>query len=179
VPALLSAAAAVAIAASPVSAPLQPLTEVSAERVLVADKVAAAKFGTTLPIDDPAREKQLLDTVARKSTDLGIPPEISVRIFRDQIEANKIVQRGLIARWTAHPDEAPTERPDLQKEVRPILDRITDRLLADLKATQDVRGKPSCRPRLAVSYFKVSKRDHLDSLHTAALARALPSVCTS
>ncbi|MBO2445493.1 chorismate mutase [Actinomadura barringtoniae] len=177
---LPAAAAAVAITAAPAHpVSLRPLTQVSAERVLVADKVAAAKFGTTLPIDDPAREKQLLDTVAAKSAALGIPPRTSVRIFRDQIEANKVVQRGLFARWTAHPDEAPKERPDLQKEVRPILDRITDRLLAQIKATQRTRGQASCGPRLAVAYVKISKRDQLDALHGAALLRGVSSVCGS
>ncbi|WP_420907485.1 hypothetical protein [Streptomyces scabichelini] len=35
----------------------------------------------------------------------------------------------------AHPDERPTERPDLATEVRPALDRITTRLLAALQET--------------------------------------------
>ena len=104
---------------------LVPLTDAAAERVQVADLVAAAKFGTPAPIDDPAREQVVLNTVRTLSVQMGIDPEVSVAIFADQIEANKQVQRGLYVLWTAHPEQAPTERPDLVKVVRPILDRIT------------------------------------------------------
>ncbi|MDT7787608.1 MAG: chorismate mutase, partial [Pseudonocardiales bacterium] len=88
-------AVALTLAASLTSVgPLGELTDLAVRRVQVADLVAAAKFGTTSPIDDPAREQVLLDTAAAKSIELGIDPEVSKRIFRDQIEANKVVQRG-------------------------------------------------------------------------------------
>lgn len=45
---------------------LVPLVDLAAQRVLVGDKVAAAKFGTDQPIDDPAREQQILDSVAAR-----------------------------------------------------------------------------------------------------------------
>ena len=34
-------------------------------------------------------------------------------MFTDQIEANKAVQYALYSRWSNHPDQAPTVRPDL------------------------------------------------------------------
>jgi chorismate mutase len=153
------------------------LTDVSAERAQVGNLVAAAKFGTSAPIDDPVREQVLLDNVREQSIRLGIDPEVSVAIFRDQIEANKIVQRGLYELWTAHPELAPTERPDLVGEVRPILDRITTELLEQIKATQGVRTHPSCAPRLTVTRVVVSHLRDLDALHRTALQRAVASVC--
>ena len=39
---------------------------------------------------------------------------------------------------TAHPDEAPTTRPDLG-QIRTELDRLTTALLGELKSTVDVR----------------------------------------
>ncbi|MFG2552960.1 chorismate mutase [Streptomyces sp. NPDC048581] len=184
--AVLLSAAAPAVAGSDASAPaavsvshrgLTSLTDLFAERLLVADKVAAAKYGTDKPIDDPVREQQILDDVAARATSLGLDPKATQAVFRDQIEANKLVQRGLYARWDAHPEERPTERPDLVKEVRPVLDRITTQLLDALKDTQRTRTSPSCEPRLYVAAVRSAYGHELDVLHLKGLQRAVPSVC--
>jgi chorismate mutase len=170
-----STAPASATAASSLGA----LTELFAERLLLADKVAAAKYGTESPIDDPARERQILDDVAARAAGLGLDPDSVTAVFRDQIEANKLVQRGLYARWDAHPDERPTERPDLAKEVRPALDLITTRLLAALQETAPVRADASCEPRLYAAATLSAYGHRLDVLHLRGLGRALPSVCST
>jgi chorismate mutase len=156
---------------------LTPVTGLFAQRLLLADKVAAAKYGTATPIDDPVREAQILDDVRAMAAGLGLDPEVVAAVFRDQIEANKLVQRGLYARWDAHPGERPTERPDLAKEVRPALDRITTRLLAALQETERARAVPSCGPRLATAAGWSAYSHRLDALHLKGLGRALPSVC--
>ncbi|MEU8868208.1 chorismate mutase [Streptomyces umbrinus] len=170
-----STAPASATAASSLGA----LTELFAERLLLADKVAAAKYGTESPIDDPARERQILDDVAARAAGLGLDPHSVTTVFRDQIEANKLVQRGLYARWDTHPDERPTERPDLAKEVRPALDLITTRLLAALQETAPVRADASCEPRLYAAATLSAYGHRLDVLHLRGLGRALPSVCST
>ncbi|MPY61006.1 chorismate mutase [Streptomyces spongiae] len=179
---LAGAAPAAAVPSTPVRASsvapgLAPLTDLFAERLLLADKVAAAKYGTDTPIDDPVRERQILDDVAARAVALGLDPDAVAAVFRDQIEANKLVQRGLYARWDAHPEQRPTERPDLVKEVRPQLDRITTELLAALRDTQALRNGPSCEPRLRVSAVRSAYGHRLDVLHVEGLVRALPSVC--
>ncbi|WP_206681109.1 chorismate mutase [Actinomadura sp. J1-007] len=73
---------------------LAPLVRVAAERLALADRVAAAKWGTGRPIEDAARERELLADVARRSGEMGIDPGRSVAVFRDQIEAAKLVERG-------------------------------------------------------------------------------------
>lgn len=156
---------------------LTELTNLFAERLLVADKVAAAKYGTAVPIDDPVREKAILDDVAARAVGLGLDPDDVTAVFRDQIEANKLVQRGLYARWDAHPEERPVERPDLVTEVRPVLDRITTRLLNALQETRGLRGGVSCEPRLRVAALRSAYGHRLDRLHVEGLVRALPSVC--
>lgn len=122
---------------------LEALADFAAQRVQIADAVAAAKWGTDAPINDPGREQAVLDSVAMKSTQFAIDPAASIEIFTDQIEANKAVQYALYSRWSAHPDQAPTSRPDLG-QVRPILDHITDGLLAQLKRLR------TCAPTVAV-----------------------------
>lgn len=158
---------------------LASVTELLAQRLLLADKVAAAKYGTDTPIDDPGREARILDDVRARAAGLGLDPDAVAAVFRDQIEANKLVQRGLYARWDANPGERPTERPDLAKEVRPALDRITTQLLASLADTERARTLPSCGPRLAAAAGWSVYTHRLDALHLKGLARALPSVCAA
>lgn len=155
---------------------LRPLAALSAERLAIGDLVAAAKWGTDSPIDDPVREQQVLEAVAQQARELGADPEATVRIFRDQIEANKIVQRGLHRLWRADPAKAPTERPDLN-EVRKEINRINGELVRGIAASPDARSAPSCRPLLTVAAVQVRHERHLDALHTVALARSLRSVC--
>ncbi|MEV6237044.1 chorismate mutase [Lentzea sp. NPDC051838] len=159
--------------------PLGELTGLAVKRIEVADLVAAAKFGTSQPIDDPAREQQVLDTVRTKAVQLGLNPENAARFFRAQIEANKLVQRGLYARWTEHPEEVPTRKPDLGTEVRPILDRLTTDILAELKDTEQLR-KPTLRCEIHATIAERSAvvLHHLDSLHENALAEAMRTVCS-
>ncbi|MEU9121517.1 chorismate mutase [Streptomyces sp. NPDC048506] len=155
---------------------LRPLAALSADRLATGDLVAAAKWGTGSPIDDPVREQQVLDAVAAQARQLGADPEATVRVFRDQIEASKIVQRGLHRLWEADPSQAPTDRPDLG-EVRKEINRINGELVRALAAAPDARSAPSCRPLLTVAAARVHHERHLDALHTVALARSLGSVC--
>lgn len=159
--------------------PLGELTDLAVKRVQVADLVAAAKFGTTQPIDDPAREKQVLDGVRTRSAELGLDPENAARFFRAQIEANKLVQRGLYARWTEHPEEVPQHRPDLGTEVRPILDRLTTDILAELKDTEQIR-RPTlrCEVHATIAERSAVVLHHLNRLHENALSEAMRGVCS-
>lgn len=169
------AAEAVATAHSPYGQ-LRPLAELSAERLATGDLVAAAKWGTDSPIDDPAREREVLNAVAEQARQQGADPAATVRVFRDQIEANKIVQRGLHRRWDANPGQAPTERPDLQ-QVRKEINRINGALVGALAGSPHARSAPYCAPLLTAAAAKERHERHLDGLHTVALARSLRSVC--
>ncbi|MFF4909617.1 chorismate mutase [Streptomyces sp. NPDC001260] len=156
--------------------PLRPVTALAADRLATADLVAAAKWGTDSPIDDPAREQQVLDTVATQAQRIGADPDEIRRVFRDQIEANKLVQRGLFAEWTAHPDRAPTTKPDLNV-VRQTINRINTDLVRSLADTTADRTAPACRPELLMAAVEVHLERHQDLLHTAALARSLARIC--
>jgi chorismate mutase len=152
------------------------LGDVAARRVEIGDTVAAAKWGTTQPIDDPAREKAVRDSAAAQAPSYGVAPAVAVSVFSDQIAANKVVQYGLFSRWTAHPDVAPRTHPDLT-QVRPALDRITRELLAQLQATRGLRVQRTCRPRLRAATLQVERDRTFDELHREALERSLVSAC--
>ncbi|WP_055566410.1 chorismate mutase [Streptomyces atriruber] len=175
-PAAVTRAPAQASASVGPYAQLHPLADLSAQRLATADLVAAAKYGTDSPIDDPARERQVLDAVAAQAKEVGADPEATVRIFRDQIEANKVVQRGLFRRWDADPSRAPKERPDLA-EVRKEINRVNGELVRGIAASSDARTAPYCGGVLTAAAVHVRHENRLDPLHSVALGRALPSVC--
>ncbi len=158
---------------------LGPLTDLVIERIRISDDVAASKFGTESPIEDPVREEQVLEGVREQAAAIGVNPDAAAVFFRDQITASKIVQKGLFARWTAHPEEAPTTRPDLGP-IRERLDQLTTDLLQELKNTQELRDKPiACTVQLALAGGSGAVLERLDTLHRQALRTATHSVCSS
>jgi chorismate mutase len=159
------------------NASLTTLVNDSADRILLADKVAAAKFGTTQPIDDPAREKVVLDAAQTEATTIGADPVLVNAVFKDQIEANKQVQRALYDEWTADPKLAPTTRPDLATEVRPIINKINTALVADVKGATSVRGSFACNWLLAETLVSVDHAKKLSPAHSYSLAYSLRSFC--
>lgn len=151
---------------------LAPLIDLVVARLLVTDDVAAAKFGAGAPVDDPAREREVLDQVRARARDAGVDPDVAVAFFRDQITASKEVQRGLLAHWAAHPTEAPATRPDLAA-IRERLDELTTGLLRELAAALEPRAVP-CPGRVAPAVR--ARARGLDALHRRAVEAATRSV---
>ena len=172
----VTAALLFAAPASASSPSLWRLTDLAAQRVAIADQVAAAKYGTPAPIDDPVRERQIYDSVASRAPGLGLDPAHAVRFFRAQIEANKLVQRGLYARWDAHPAEAPAGRPDLGR-IRPVIDGLDTGLLTELAATTALRAARSCPVDQLVTAEVVDVLHRFDALHARALGEATSATC--
>jgi chorismate mutase len=158
---------------------LTALVDLAAERLLLADKVAAAKFGTSTPIEDPVREQVVLERAAALAAEAGIDAAETVEFFRAQIEMSKVVQRGLYDLWTEHPELVPAERPDLATEVRPELDRITVAFIGQLAASADLRGPTlRCVVSLVAAGTAADRRHRLDPLHERALWGAVEPVCS-
>lgn len=153
------------------------LTDLAVQRLQISDQVAAAKFGTGLPISDPAREQQELAQVRQDALQLGVNPDLAVAFFQQQITASKIVQEGLFDLWTAHPELAPTSRPDLGV-IRAELDRLTTEIMQRLVVDQaSMTDTHDCRASLARARTSAAVADGLDHLHRRALSTALSSVC--
>ena len=102
------------------------------ERLDVSPAVARAKWNTNAPIEDPSREKAIIDGVARRAAEYGLDAAIAGSFFRGQIEASKTVQNRLHAEWRASKQLPFSEVDDLEQDIRPVLDRLTPMMLRAL-----------------------------------------------
>jgi len=114
-------------------APVDTLLALVVRRLKVAETVAAAKWSSGRPVEDRAREAAVVAAAAARARRAGIDATFVCRVMAAQIEASKIVQRGLLARWRDEPGSAPTSRPELSG-VRSTLDAIDEELVAALAA---------------------------------------------
>lgn len=173
---LAAAPAAGAQSYAPAPGELRPLVLSIAQRLSTADPVAAAKWGTDRPIDDPARERDVLRSVGEQASGAGLEAGRVEAVFRAQIEANKDVQRGLFGYWQLAPAAAPAVRPDLTT-VRSVLDDLNRDIVAEISARRQVLAGPECLPDLVTAAVDVVATERVDALHQVALVRALGAVC--
>jgi chorismate mutase len=153
------------------------LTELVIQRILVGDDVAASKYFSGKPVEDPVREQQIIESVRASAVQLGIDPDQTAAFFRAQIEASKVVQRGLLAYWAAHPDKAPTSGPDLNV-IREKLDSLSTQLLAELVRVDELRQSGlRCDISLVVADATGAAHHHLDQLHRQALRTGSAATC--
>ena len=155
---------------------LAALVDVMAQRLLIADTVAAAKWSTGGRIVDLPREHAVLAAAEAESGRRGLDPAQTTAVLQDQIEASKVVQYGPFADWTADPARAPAAASDLDR-VRPELDRITTDLLDQLANTRPLRARGDCAVTLRRATNDLPATRSLDDLHRKGLVRALRSLC--
>ena len=108
---------------------LDALVVVAARRLVLGVDVAAAKFLSGQPIDDHVREREILESMASGLKRAGPRHAPGMEFVRDQIEANKVVQRGLHRHWADHPEEFAAMRRDLTAELRPQFDLVNRHML--------------------------------------------------
>jgi len=128
---------------------LQRLVEMSAQRVVIAEEVALAKWDSGTPVEDAAREARLIATVVKAGELQGLNQAKVSNFFRAQIEASKLVQYSLLAEWRGSgkaPDHAPV---DLAGSIRPELGQLGIELVAELTETANLRASASCHNDVA------------------------------
>ncbi len=117
---------------SGVPTPTALLAALIDERLAIVTEVARAKWNTQAAIEDPAREQALLQSLRERATALGVPAAAVDRFFGAQIEAAKVLQRELFARWRQQRQGQFKGVADLARDIRPDIDRITARMLEQL-----------------------------------------------
>ena len=158
---------------------LQRLVETSARRILIAERVALAKWDSGAPVEDAPREDHVIVSATKAGQSRGLDPTTVANFFRAQIEANKLVQYSLLAEWR-RAGKAPDHTPvDLASKIRPELDEVDKTLIAELEETTAIRGSPSCRMDIAktVGKYVSAHENTLGPLQAIALDRALATAC--
>jgi len=158
------------------SAAFTTLVGAVSDRLATADTVAASKWSSHGAVEDPAREQVVLDAAAAGAKARGLDPALVASVFRDQIQASKVVQYGLLEDWTAEPAGAPAAAPDLAS-IRPVLDGVTPRLLDALAATSTARTDGSCTAQRGSADEQAVTSRGWDALHRRGLERAMRSIC--
>ena len=158
--------------------PLTNLIALSSQRLALAEPVARWKWAHHESITDEPREAALLARIDVRAKAAGIDPAFAQAFFRDQIEASKDVQNALFDNWrTSRPPEGTP--PDLARDTRPQLDRVTDSLLHALARVEPLRHADDCPLRLADSIARWKHLTRYDSAQNAPLGRALSHVCAA
>jgi chorismate mutase len=158
--------------------PLINVIALSSQRLALAEPVARWKWAHHEPITDQPREAALLAGIESRAKTAGIDPAFAQTFFRDQIEASKDVQNALFDNWrkSRPPEGTP---PDLARDTRPKLDRVTNALLTALARVEPLRHADDCPLRLADSIARWKHLTRYDSAQNAPLERALSHVCAA
>jgi chorismate mutase-like protein len=128
-PAFDSAQAPASTGIAPDRVLLDALVVVAARRLVLGVDVAAAKFLSGQRVDDLVREQEILESMASTLKRAELQHPLRIEFFRDQIEANKVIQRSLYRYWSVHPEEFPVRRRHLTAELRPQLDLVDRHML--------------------------------------------------
>ena len=113
------------------------------QRLDVAPMVAKAKWNSGGAVNDPPREQLILDAVTAQAS--GLDAVFVRRFFQAQFDASKALQLGLHAQWQQQGAGKFSDAPDLGRDVRPLLDRLTPQLIASLRQLQPLLAEPGMR----------------------------------
>jgi chorismate mutase len=159
---------------------LQPLVEISARRLALAEQVALAKWDSQAAVEDPHREAQVVMSAVKDGELKGLDGKFVADFFKAQIEANKLVQYSLLAEWHRAGSAPAHRRINLDTAIRPELDKLQLELIAELAEIRNIQASPACPTSVAKAvgkYLLAHKRD-AGTLQAIALDRALAATCT-
>lgn len=158
------------------TSPLTELVDAAAQRLQIAEPVAAVKWSTHGDIDDPTRVQQELNKLGADATAQRIDPGYVTRIFTDQINATEAIEYARFADWQRNPSDVPAAPPDLSAS-RSTIDGLNQTMLTQLVRDWDLLHSPACAPQLDVARSDVIQRRQLDNLYQQALSAATESYC--
>lgn len=110
---------------------IDKLLQLMQQRLALAPTVAQVKWNNHLPVDDPAREEQLLEKA----------PEAERAFLRAQFEASKVIQQQCRRNWVSQHSPVFPSAPSLS-EIRSQLDKVTGEMLQALEAARPELTQP-------------------------------------
>lgn len=102
------------------------------KRLALMHEVARTKWNQQLPIEDLAREEQLLAQLAKEAANIGLEEAWVRQFFQAQFEAAKVLQKNDFAAWSEEKVQKFDAVLDLKQTIRPLLDQLTKELLQSL-----------------------------------------------
>lgn len=175
--AVLAAAVTATQARADSAGPLTELVDAAAQRLQIAEPVAAFKWNTHGAIEDPGRVQQELTAMSADAAGRRIDPDYVARVFGDQINATEAIEYSKFAEWKFTPSSAPAGSPDLAAS-RSAIDGFNQTMLTQIAANWDLLRSPQCAAQLDAARGGVERNRHLDSLYQRALVTATQSYCS-
>lgn len=159
------------------ASPLSDLVDAAAQRLQVADDVAAIKWRTGGAIEDPARVGQQLEQLAAAAAGNGLDPDYVRRIFADQIAATEAAEHYRFAQWKLDPAAAPSTAPELAAS-RARIDGFNQTMLAQIGQRWELLHAADCAGQLGEATRAVADARRLDEFYRRALSTATADYCT-
>lgn len=158
------------------ASPLTPLVDAAAQRLQVAEPVAAYKWNQHGAIEDPARVQQELARLGDEADAEHVDRDYVTRVLADQIGATEAIEYSRFADWKLTPASAPGDSPDLSAS-RAAIDAFNRTMLAQILANWSLLHSPECAAQLGAARSAVIRDRRLDSLYQKALSSATQSYC--
>jgi chorismate mutase len=158
------------------TSPLTALVDAAAQRLQIAEPVAAVKWSTHSAIEDPARVQQELNTLGADASAQRIDLGYVTRVFTDQINATEAVEYARFADWQLNPSDVQAVPPDLSA-TRSTIDGLNQTMLTELVHDWDLLHSSACAPQLDAARSDVIRSRQLDNLYQKALSSATESYC--
>jgi cyclohexadienyl dehydratase len=150
----------------------------STERLALMPAIAAYKWKHGLPVLDAAREQSLLARISAQASAHGLDGASAQALFRVQMRLAREVQEAEVERLRKHGrPELPPVR-DLEKDLRPKVERSTRRLIEELAASQPTLERAPLRERYAAAAAQALAPFGLTAEHAAELLDALAGLRT-
>ncbi|OMC56319.1 chorismate mutase [Mycobacterium sp. IS-836] len=155
---------------------LTELVDAAAQRLQLAEPVAAVKWRTHGAIEDPDRVERELAKVGAEATARHVDPAYVTQVFRDQIHATEAIEYSRFAAWKLDPASVPADPPDLPT-LRSAIDALNQTMLTQIAANWGLLHSPACAPQLDAASGGVIWARQLDGVDRQALSLATSSYC--
>ncbi len=158
------------------SGPLAALVDALAERLAIAEPVAAYKWRAHAFIEDPGRVEQELTTLREDAATEHVDPDYIARVFGDQIAATEAIEYQRFADWKLDPAAVPPAPADLGA-ARATIDALNTKILSQISLNWSLLNSPACASSLQSARDQVTRSRGLDNLYRRALTAATASYC--
>jgi chorismate mutase len=156
--------------------PLTKLVDDVTQRLKTADPVAAAKYRSGGPVDDPTREREVINQVVATAVSRHVDEDFVRRVFRDQIDATDSLEHTRFAQWKIDPQSAPEAAPDLSSS-RNVINALNTAIVDDIAEQWSTLHTVACRADLDRAIAAVAAQQHLDQVYLPALGYATHQYC--